>query len=113
MNTKPKVHPKLSPARIAELSRLAKRIDKEEGESIRARGRAVFARHEMMQKLIAELRAARQAQGLSLADVGEKSGIGKANLSRLENDTAPNPTWDTIVRYAESVGRKLAVSVHK
>ena len=61
--------------------------------------------------MIAALKAARQSQGLSLAEVGEKSGIGKANLSRLENDAAPNPTWDTITRYADSVGRKLQVSV--
>jgi transcriptional regulator with XRE-family HTH domain len=64
-----------------------------------------------MQGVIAALKAARQAQGLSLAEVGEKSGIGKANLSRLENDSSPNPTWDTITRYADSVGRRLQMKV--
>jgi DNA-binding phage protein len=111
MNTTRKTHPKLTPQRIAELSRLAKRIDREEAHAIKAKGRSAFARHQAMQKLIAALKAARQAQGLSLAEVGEKSGIGKANLSRLENDTSPNPTWDTIVRYAEAVGRQLDVTV--
>jgi transcriptional regulator with XRE-family HTH domain len=57
------------------------------------------------------LKAARLQQGLSLTEVGERSGIGKANLSRLENDASPNPTWDTIIRYAESVGRKLEVNL--
>jgi len=71
----------------------------------------VFARHEAMQKVIAALKASRQAQGLSLAEVGKRSGIGKANLSRLENDASPNPTWDTMMRYAQSLGRKLLVSV--
>jgi DNA-binding XRE family transcriptional regulator len=106
-----KTHPKLTPERIVQLSKLARKIDAEEGESIKAKGRKAFARHEIMRKIIASLRHARQAQGLSLAEVGEKSGIGKANLSRLENDAAPNPTWDTIARYADSVGRKLDVSV--
>lgn len=111
MNTSRKAHPKMTPERIAELSKLAKKIDREERDSIKAKGRAIFARHEMMQKVIAALKAAREARGLSLAEVGERSGIGKANLSRLENDASPNPTWDTIARYAESVGRKLEVNV--
>ena len=106
-----KARPKLTPRRIAALSKLARRIDQKEADSFKSRGRAVFARHETMQQVIAALKAARQARGLSLADVGKKSGIGKANLSRLENDASPNPTWDTIARYAESVGRKLQMSV--
>ena len=111
MATVRKSHPKMTPQRVAELSKLAKEIDRKESESIKSKGRAFFRRHEMIQQVIAELRAARQAQGLSLAEVGERSGIGKANVSRLENDASPNPTWDTIVRYAKSVGRKLEVSL--
>jgi DNA-binding phage protein len=111
MNKTQRIHPKMTPRRIAALTRLAARIDRKEADSIKIRGRAAFARHEAMQHVIATLKAARQAQGLSLAEVGEKSGIGKANLSRLENDASPNPTWDTIARYAESVGRKLQMSV--
>ena len=111
MNTNRKTHAKVTPQRIAELSKLAKKIDREERDSIKAKGRAIFARHEMMQKVIGTLKAVRQAQGLSLAEVGELSGIGKANVSRLENDVSPNPTWDTIARYAESIGRKLDVNV--
>ncbi len=111
MGTTRKTHSKMTPERIAELAKLADKIDREESASIKAKARSAFARHEMMQKVISSLKAARQAQGLSLAEVGERSGIGKANLSRLENDASPNPTWDTIARYAESVGRKLEVSV--
>lgn len=111
MDTTRKSHPKLTPQRIAELSSMANKIDREEGDAIRSKGRAVFARHEAMAKVIAALKAARESQSLSLSEVGERSGIGKANLSRLENDTSPNPTWDTLSRYAESVGRKLQVRV--
>jgi DNA-binding XRE family transcriptional regulator len=106
-----KTHSKMTQERIAALSKLAKKIDREESHLIKAKGRAVFARHEMIQAVIAALKTARQAQGLSLAEIGERSGIGKANLSRLENDASPNPTWDTIARYADSVGRKLRVEV--
>ena len=111
MDTTRKAHPKITPRRIAELSKLAKTIDREEGQAIRSKGRATFARHEAMVQVIAALKAARESQHLSLSDVGDRSGIGKANLSRLENDASPNPTWDTLARYAESVGRKLRVSV--
>jgi DNA-binding XRE family transcriptional regulator len=111
MDTIRKSRPKMTPQRVAALSKLAKKIDREEGDLIKAKGRAVFARHAAMQQVIALLKAARLEQGLSLAEVGESSGIGKANLSRLENDASPNPTWDTIARYAESVGRRLQVSV--
>jgi hypothetical protein len=65
MNTARKTHPKLTPERIAELSRLAKKIDREERDSIKAKGHAVFSRHEMMQQVIAALKTAGQAQGLS------------------------------------------------
>ena len=106
-----KTHPKMTAERVAVLSALAKKIDREERESIKSKGRAIFAHRELMQRVIASLKAARQERGLSLTDVGEKSGIGKANLSRLENDSSPNPTWDTIVRYAESVGCKLDVLI--
>ena len=102
-----KTHSKLTPERIAELSKLAKKIDRSEGERIRTKAHAVFARHEILRRVIDSLKAARKARGLSLAVVGKLSGIGKENVSRLENDPSPNPTWDTIMRYAESVGMGL------
>jgi DNA-binding XRE family transcriptional regulator len=54
-----------------------------------------------------ELRAAREAAGLSLADVSERSGIDKAALSRLETGVTENPTLETLVRYAAAVGKQL------
>ena len=41
---------------------------------------------------------AREAAGLSLADVAERSGIDKAALSRLENGVHDNPTVETLTR---------------
>lgn len=55
------------------------------------------------------LKAERQALGLSLSDVEAKSGIGRAALSRLENETEPNPTVVTLTRYAEALGKQLVV----
>ena len=55
------------------------------------------------------LKAERQAQGLSLSDVEEKTGIGRAALSRLENKSETNPTVATLTRYAEALGKRLVV----
>lgn len=111
MRTTRRTHPALTPKRVAELSELARKIDREEAEEIKAEGRAILLRHETIKKLISAVKEARLAKGLSLGEVGERSSIGKANLCRLENDLAPNPTLDTLLRYAEAVGVEIRVSV--
>jgi DNA-binding XRE family transcriptional regulator len=60
----------------------------------------------LMAAIIA-LKKAREAAGLSLTDVAERSGIDKAALSRLENGIHDNPTVDTLMRYAAALGKKL------
>jgi DNA-binding XRE family transcriptional regulator len=58
-----------------------------------------------------ELKKAREAAGLSLADVAERSGIDKAALSRLENGVHDNPTIVTLMRYAAALGKQLTWSL--
>jgi DNA-binding phage protein len=60
---------------------------------------------------LAELRAERERMGLSLADVAARSGLGRSALSRLENGLVPNPTLDTLDRYAAALGKRLALVV--
>ena len=62
-------------------------------------------------RTIAKLRAAREAAGLSLADVSRRSGMDKAALSRLENGHQLNPTLDTLWRYAAAVGKQIECRV--
>jgi transcriptional regulator with XRE-family HTH domain len=57
------------------------------------------------------LREAREAENVSLAELEKRTGIRKSALSRLENSNAPNPTLATLQRYAEALGKRLAVSV--
>ena len=57
--------------------------------------------------LIAELKAERERQALSLADVEERTGIRRSVLSRLENDATSNPTMLTLQRYAVALGLSL------
>jgi DNA-binding XRE family transcriptional regulator len=60
---------------------------------------------------LADLKKARAAAGLSLADVAERSGIDKAALSRLENGIHTNPTVETLLRYAAALGKRLRWSL--
>jgi DNA-binding XRE family transcriptional regulator len=60
--------------------------------------------------LLHDLKKSRQAAGLTLAAVSKITGIDQATLSRLENGRAPNPTVDTLWRFASAVGRRLILS---
>lgn len=64
-----------------------------------------------MRAALSDLKKAREAAGLSLADVAERSGIDKAALSRLENGIHDNPTIETLMRYAAALGKKLTWSL--
>ena len=44
---------------------------------------------------------------------GQRRCIDKANLCRLETDLDPNPTLDTLLRYAEAVGVEMHISVEQ
>jgi DNA-binding XRE family transcriptional regulator len=59
---------------------------------------------------VRELKKMRQAAGLTLAVVSKRTGIDQATLSRLENGRQPNPTVDTLWRYARAVGRNLVLT---
>jgi DNA-binding phage protein len=62
-----------------------------------------------LRQVLAALRAERERQGLSLADINQRSGIDRAALSRLENNEDANPTLATLERYAEAVGKQMVV----
>jgi transcriptional regulator with XRE-family HTH domain len=59
---------------------------------------------------MSKLKQERLRAGLSLADVSKRSGIDSAALSRLENGQQPNPTLDTLYRYAAAVGKQIVWS---
>jgi DNA-binding XRE family transcriptional regulator len=63
------------------------------------------------QQAILALRKERERAGLSLADVSERSGIDRAAISRLENGRQPNPTLDTLCRYAAAIGKQVVWSL--
>ena len=66
--------------------------------------------HFPAQALLQHLKAAREAAGLTLADLSARCGIDQPALSRLENGHTQNPTLDTLWRYAAAVGKRLVLS---
>jgi len=66
--------------------------------------------HSPAQELLQQLKALREAAGLTLADVSARCGIDQPELSRLEDGHNQNPTLDTLWRYAASVGKRLVLS---
>jgi len=73
----------------------------------RAKKAELLALHDAMRALKRE----REARGLSLADVAERSGIDKSRLSKLENDLNSNPTLATLNRVADAIGVRIEIHV--
>ena len=61
--------------------------------------------------LMLRLKASRESQGLTLAEVAERMGIDAPALSRLENGKTLNPTIATLFKWAEALGQKLDVEL--
>ncbi len=57
------------------------------------------------------LKMIRQAQGQSLTDLSKLTGMRVESLSRLENLINTNPQLETLIRYAEALGKKLMIKI--
>ncbi len=101
---------KLTSAQGRRYQGLRRRVSAELPELLR-RHNERLAVHATLSDLLAQLKAARQAKGLSLADITELTGMDRSALSKLENGGRPNPTVDTLVRYAEVVGKRLTLAL--
>jgi len=98
-------------ARVNEARRL---IASEENE-IRGKAREYKQAYDQarstLQDAVNLLKAERERMGLSLADVAERTGIERPNLSRLENGPNSNPTISTLTRYADALGKHLVIGL--
>jgi DNA-binding phage protein len=57
---------------------------------------------------LASARKAREDRGLSLSEVAARMGVDHATVSRLESGRQTNPTVNTVMRYVEAIGLKVA-----
>jgi len=64
-----------------------------------------------IQEAFAELKCVRQAQGKSLSDMKELTGMDRSAISKLESGKRSNPSIETLVRYADALGKQVLVEV--
>jgi DNA-binding phage protein len=98
-------------ARVAEARRLLPLDEAEIKQQARDYKAAFDSAQGALHDALKLLKAERLRMGLSLADVEERSGIGRPNLSRLENEAEANPTIGTLSRYAEALGKRLMITL--
>lgn len=103
-------HRRLTRADAAKYKDIREKIDGEVPELLERHEQRMKA-FGQFQSLVVELKAAREKMGLSLSDLTEKTGMDRSALSKLETGQRPNPTIETLVRYADAVGKKLIVSL--
>ena len=41
----------------------------------------------------------------------DRTSMSRSQISRLENDDSANPTMETLTRYAEALGKELAITL--
>jgi DNA-binding XRE family transcriptional regulator len=101
---------RLTPEEAAKYNAIRKDIDAELPDLVsRHHQRTVLL--DEFDELFAQLRAAREAKGLSLADLTEITGMDRSAISKLETGQRANPTVETLLRYADAVGKRLVVSL--
>jgi hypothetical protein len=69
-----------------------------------------YAHSAELRTLTDGLRRERIRRGMSLGDVARASDQARSALSRLENGRYPNPTFDTVYRYALALGMRIALT---
>lgn len=101
---------RISPAEAAQHKAVREQVAEELPELV-ARHHERMATLDQLHELLRQLKAAREAKGLSLANVTDLTGMDRSALSKLETGQRANPTVETLVRYAEAVGKRLVVSL--
>jgi ribosome-binding protein aMBF1 (putative translation factor) len=76
-----------------------------------ARHSHALARDRTLQRLVADLVAARTAVGMSQEEVAARMWTTKSAISRLESGVRTRPTLRTIERYALAVGAQVEIRV--
>ncbi len=100
----------LTPEEAAKYRRIREQVAEELPDLV-ARHQARTAAAVQLSGVLEQLKAAREARGLSLADLTRLTGMDRSALSKLETGQRPNPTIETLARYAEAVGKRLEVSL--
>ena len=101
---------RLTPKEAVKYKAIRAQVDDELPDLI-ARHHERVRKPDQLQELFVQLKTARETKGMSLADLTELTGMDRSAISKLETGQRTNPTVDTLIRYAEAVGKRLVVSL--
>jgi predicted transcriptional regulator len=101
---------RLSPEEAATYRQIREQVSEELPELIRRHDERLVSLDQLAE-LVHELKAAREEKGLSLSDLTRLTGMDRSALSKLETGQRLNPTIETLVRYADAVGKRLVVEL--
>jgi len=102
---------RLTPEEAAKYRKIREQIEEEKPE-INARFKAQLETAAVSQRAFQQLKQIRESKGLSLRDIESLTGIDASALSKLERGERENFTVDTLVRYAQALGKHVAFSMH-
>jgi hypothetical protein len=63
--------------------------------------------------LLADLKEARQAKGLNLAELSRLSGVAGSKLPAIESDPQGDVNLNALVQYARAVGKRLTMNLEE
>lgn len=101
---------RLTAREAAKYRKIRKQIEAEKPE-INARIKAKLAGGDAVRTLCRRLKAIREAQGKSLADMRKLTGMDRSAISKLERGERENPSVDTLVRYAQALGKTVTIGI--
>jgi hypothetical protein len=115
LNKSHRVHLQLTPEQQATIDAVRRTIEMNEKDEIVALARrlrnAKMRGRATLEETLQVLKHEREAQGISLTVMEERTGMAKSNLSKLENAENSNPTVATLVNYADALGKKLIITL--
>jgi DNA-binding XRE family transcriptional regulator len=65
----------------------------------------------VLRTFIKQLKDAREAAGVTLAELSARSGLAIETISRLETGSITNPTWKTLGTCAAALGLRPALAL--
>ena len=80
-------------------------------EDNKALGRELLAERRELGAIVSELKGIREQLNISLTELAHRTGMTVGNLSRLENMDGPNPTIETLRRYARAIEHRIEIAV--
>ena len=107
--------PSLPAEKLAAIGQVRSTIEQQEKSEILDKLRQFKRRRELavaeLAKAVELLKAERAAQGLSLAEMEQRTGMSRAAICRLENMEEANPTVTTLTRIADALGKQLVIGL--